>query len=602
MLHDQPLHILRMLLDRPGEVVTREEIQKELWPSDTFVDFEDSLNHAIRRLREALDDSADHPRFVETLPRRGYRFIAPVEAVAPVGARPDLIGDPRPEGAARRAALQKRFALAGGLLVATAALLALNVAGLRDRVLRAVGAVREPPLQIHSIAVLPLENLSGDEEQEYFADGMTDALITDLGQISALRVISRQSMMHYKGTNKRLPEIAKELNVDAIVEGTVQRSGERIRITAQLLDARSDRHLWASAYERDLRDVLALQSEVAQAVARAVHVQLSPLEQIRVARARAVDPQAFELYLKGRDWQRRHDRKRSLECFQRAVERDPTFARGYIGLASAYASLGHAGELPAVDAFAKVKAFGHRALELDDSLTEARLAIADGLQHGEWDWLGAERELRQALEVNPNSASARGVYSHHLSLLGRPREAIAEAKRALEIDPLSAWRYHGLGTAYFFDRQYDLTLEQCQKTLQLSPEFKDAHELIAWACVEKGMFKEAIAEFSKDDPDFRNIPPIMGHLGNAYARAGQRAAAHRILQELIEQTKEKRGAYEVALVYTGLSEKDRAFEWLENAYNMHDKGMCYLKVDPSLDPLRSDPRFQDLLRRMNFPE
>jgi len=593
-LQEQPLQILAMLLERPGEVVTREEIQKKLWPTDTFVEFDHSINAAIQRLRIALGDSADNPRFVETMARRGYRFIAPVD----VGAG---LAPPR----AQQAAPLRRYwlvAAAGGAGVAILAVfLALNVAGLRDRVLRAVGAVPEPPLQIQSIAVLPLENLSGDKDQEYFADGMTDALITDLGNISALRVISRQSVMVYKGSKKPLPEIARELNVDAVVEGTVQRSGNRVRITAQLLDARADRHLWAEAYERDLRDVLTLQGEVAQAIGREVQVKLTPEEQARLAAVRPVNPEAHDLYLKGFDWVNRSNGqapilKKALECFQQAIQKDPNFARAYLGVAETYNILGNANQLPSDEAYPKAKAYARKALELDDTLDEAHVELANALAFGDWDWSSAEHEYKRAFEINPNSAAAQSGYSFYLTFIGQPAEAIAEAKRFEEISPGLAGSYMCLACVYLWARHYDEALAQFRKGMELNPNARPQF-FLGWIYVEKGMYEEAIAEFQQLPDGVAKF----GHLGNAYARAGNKAEARKAIQKLAGFTKRGLGTYEIALVYAGLGEKDQALMWLEQAYKAHDKGMPFLKVDPSLDPLRSDPRFQDLLRRMNFP-
>jgi TolB-like protein/DNA-binding winged helix-turn-helix (wHTH) protein len=587
-LPPQPFKVLVLLATRPGQLVTREEIQHQVWSGETFVDFELGLNYCLNQIRTALGDHARTPRYIETAPRRGYRFIAPVEAVAPVYDR-------RPEDAAHRAALQRRIALAAGALVAIfAVLLGLNVASLRDRL---VGARHGVPLpKIESIAVLPLENLSHDPEQEYFADGMTDALITDLGKVSALRVISRQSTMRCKGSKKPLPEIARELKVDAVVEGTVQRSGERVRITAQLLDARTDRHLWANAYERDLRDVLALQSDVAQAVAREVRVKLTPQEQSRLAHARPVNPEAHELYLRGSNLLEQGDRKRSLEYFQQAIDKDPNFARGYVGIAWAFNNLGDGEELASVEAYSKTKAFARQALELDDNLDSAHMWLGKALVAGDWDWLGGEREIKRALEINPNSAGAHSMYSGYLYIMDRREEAIAESRRALEISPNLAGPHYHLASAYFFGRRYDEAIAQCQEVLELNP--KRCRDVLGWSYREKGMYKQAIAEFLQ----LPDGPPKLGHMGNAYGRAGNKTEAQKALQRLIEMSKQRVGNYAVALVYAGLGEKDRAFEWLEKAYKVRDKGLCYMKVDPALDPLRSDPRFQDLLRRMNFPK
>ena len=600
-LPPQPFKVLVLLATRPGQLVTREEIQHQVWSGETFVDFELGLNYCLNQIRTALGDHARTPRYIETVPRRGYRFIAPVTPVSPpaVGAG---LARPR-EGKA----LPYKYVVlaAGGIIAVLVVLFALNVASLRDRLLTAVGAGLRPapgqvadlPLpKIRSIAVLPFENLSRDPEQEYFSDGMTEALISEVGQIGALRVISRTSVMTYKGAKKPLPQIARELNVDAVIEGTVLRSGDRVRVTANLLHARTDRHLWAESYEREMRDVLALQGELAQAIAREVRVKLTPHEQSRLARGRPVNPEALELYLKGSDSLERGDRKRSLEYFQQAVQKDPSFARAYVGIAGVYSNLGDAEELASVEAYSKEKAFARKALELDDNLDSAHARLAKALIAGDWDWLGGEREIKRALEINPNSAGAHNMYSGYLYLMDRPEEAIAESRRALEISPNLAGPYVGLGHAYYFGRRYDEALAQYQKALQLNPN-ANMHSGLGMAYREKGMYKEAIAEFLQM-PD---NPVKFGHLGNTYARAGQRAEAQKGLQKLIELSKHKRGTHAVAVVYAGLGEKDRALEWLEKAYKVHDKGMCYLKVDPPLDPLRSDPRFQDLLRRMNFP-
>jgi len=482
-------------------------------------------------------------------------------------------------------------------LLVVALLIGLNVAGLRDRVLRSVGAVREPPSQIQSLAVLPLANLSGDKDQEYFADGMTEALISEVGQISALRVISRQSVMHYKGSDKPLTQIAQELKVDALIEGSVLRSGDKVRVTAQLIGAVPERHLWARSYERDLRDVLALQSEVAQAIAREVQVKLTPQEQTRLASARPVNPEAHGLYLKGSDSRGRGDSKKALEYFQQAIQKDPGFARGYLGIAQAYNDLGFIEEMGAVEAFSNQKAFARKALELDGSLAEAHVALADALYRGDWDWAGAERELNLALELNPNSELAHHTYSRYFRLLGRNQESIAEARRALEINPLSAGSYLMLGMAYYSDRRYDEALPQFQKVQEITPQMSPHGELGS-VYREKGMYKEALGQLLQLPAG----PLKLGELGDTYARMGNKAAAQAAIQKLVDSSaKNPVGTFEVAVVYAGLGEKDRAFEWLQRAYKVHDSEMCYLKSDPRLDPLRSDPRFQALLRRMNFP-
>ena len=615
-LPPQPFKILALLASRAGQLVTRKEIQQQVWGDETFVDFEHGVNFAIKRIREALGDNTETPQFIETLPRRGYRFIAPVEAGerggAPTGAQASgaatavaALDEPRHSDEGEPAvkappyyARPRALALATGGLVALAAILVgLNFAGLRNRLAAAVGARYDlPPPRIESIAVLPLANLSGDPAQEYFVDGMTDSLIAELGQIGSLRVISRTSIMQYKGAKTPLPQIARELNVDAVIEGSVLRSGDRVRVTAQLIGAVPERHLWARSYERDLRDVLALQGEIARTMAEGIKAKIAPNEQARLTRAHTVNPEALELYLKGNDWLGRGDKKKALEFFQHAIEKDPNFARAYLGVAWVYEGLALSVELSSVEAFTKAKTFARKALELDESLAEAHVALADALLRGDWDWAGAERELNLALELNPNSDVAHDSYSRYFRLLGRYQESVAEARRGLEINPLTESSYIILGMAYYFGRQYDEALPQFRKAQQMAPS-RLTHVVLGWVYREKGMHKEAVAELLQL-PDGSQK---WGHLGNAYARAGQRAEAQRLLQKSIEQSKHEVGANEVALVYAGLGEKDRAFEWLEKAYKVHEGDMSFLKVDPPLDPLRSDPRFQDLVRRMNFP-
>jgi eukaryotic-like serine/threonine-protein kinase len=514
---------------------------------------------------------------------------------ARVGIRTGL-GPPKGASVSRRAApIGNRLivAVAAAAVVMVAAVLAaLNVAGLRDRVLR-----RDvPPPKIESVAVLPLTNLSADPSQEYFADGMTEALISELGQIGALRVISRQSVMRYKGSDKPLTQIARELNVDAVVEGSVLRAGDRVRITAELIGAVPERHLWARSYERDLRDVLTLQSEIARAMAEGVKAKVAPDEEARLTRSHTVNPEAHGDYLKGADSLSRGEYKKAIEYFQQAIQRDSGFARGYLGIAEAYNLLGFAEEIGAVEAFSNQKAFARKALELDDTLAEAHVSLAEALYRGDWDWAGGERELKFALGLNPNSALAHGTYSRYFRLVGRNQESIVEAKRALEIDPLSARSYVMLGMAYYSDRRYDEALLQFQKAQDIDPNSSSL--MLGSVYREKGLYKEALVRFLR----LPDGPAKLGGLGNTYALMGNKPAARAAIQKLVDGSAKNRvGTYEVAVVYTGLGEKDRAVEWLERAYKVHDSQMCYLKSDPRLDPLYSDLRFQDLLRRMNFP-
>jgi TolB-like protein/DNA-binding winged helix-turn-helix (wHTH) protein/Tfp pilus assembly protein PilF len=615
----QPFQVLALLLERPGELVTREEIREKLWPGDTFVDFEHSVNSLIKRLREVLGDDPLAPRFIETLPRHGYRFIAPVETVAPVSPPATSVAalyerrhleEAEPAVVDRRYSVRARtLALAvGGLVTLVAVLVGLNIAGLRERVLRALGAAREPPLQIRSIAVLPLENLSGDPQQDYFADGMTEELITNLGKISSLRVISRTSVMRYKGTKKPLPEIAKELNVDALVEGTVLRSGDRVRITANLLHAKTDRHLWSETYERDLGDILTLQDEVAQDIAKEIQIKVKPQEQARLASTRPVNPAAHEAYLKGQFFFNKltkEDLLKAIEYAQQAIQIDPDYAAAYGLLASSYweSSVTGFGDLPNREAAQKTRAAAMKALELDDTLAEAHVGLGSVLDRNDWDWAGAEREFKRAIELNPSFGRAHAMYAFDLMLVGRGAESIREAKRALELDPFSAHSYLTITLMYYYNlRQYDQSLEYARKWLEMFPNNPGGYDWLANNLVAKGLYDEAIEARKKYMALRGEKPEDIAALGRAYEVGGIRG----VWRWELERAKERSARAEVspeyfANRYARLGEKDKAFEWLEKGYQQRDHEMAFVRGHPAYDKLRSDPRFQDLLRRMNFP-
>jgi eukaryotic-like serine/threonine-protein kinase len=480
-----------------------------------------------------------------------------------------------------------------------AALIGLNIAGLRDILLTAAGikgAVRAP--KIESIAVLPLVNLSGDPQQEYFADGMTEALITDLSKIRALTIISRTSVMQYKGvTKKPLPQIARELGVDGVVEGSVMRVGDRVRITAQLIQAASDRHLWADSYDRDLRDILALQSSLAQAIAREISIVITPREQSQLAITRPVNPEAYELYLKGVSAKSQTE---SEDYFRRALEIDPSYALAWTQLAWTYNSRGSGVGLSYSEAYPKAKAAAHKALDIDPNQADAHAALAFVALESDWDWSLAERESLKALELNANSVWAHETYASYLVRMGRTREALAEAQRGVELNPLSPTAFAYQAFTCWLAHEYDQAFESARRSMTLQGLQSDRGDtIVARVYRDKGMYAESITEWEK----MKDGAIALGHGGNAYARAGKRTKAQECIRQLKERVvQDSLGTYEIALVYTGLGEPDQAFGWLEKAYRAHDKGLTYLKIDPTLDPLRSDARFQALLRRMNFPE
>ncbi len=458
--------------------------------------------------------------------------------------------------------------------------------------------------RIRVLAVLPLENLSGDPEQDYFTDGMTEALIADLAKIGALRVISRTSVMQYKGARKPLPEIARELNVDAVVEGSVLRVGERARITAQLIEATTDQHLWAESYERDLHDVLTLQREVARAIAQEIKITLTPREKAHLASARAVHPEALELYLKGRyHWNRRTQEgfDRSIEYFQQALELDANYALAYAGLADTYASLAIWGRLPIKAVLPKAKAAALKALELDNTLGEAHAVLAYLASTYEWDWSTAEREYKRAIDLSPSDATVHYMYAwNFLHPMGRHKESVAEARRARELDPLSIPINVGLGRLYHRAGQYENAIEEYRKALELDPDAVYAQWALGVAYVQTGMYEEAIATFLK-----RKVPTAGSNwaLGYAYGVSGKRGEARKVLNSLLQRRNQGHvPPTMIAIVHVGLGEKDKAFEWLEKAYEERDDWLTSLKVEPWLDPLRSDLRFHSLLHRMNFPE
>ena len=461
--------------------------------------------------------------------------------------------------------------------------------------------------RIRSLAVLPLENLSPNPEEEYFADGMTDALITTLAQIGVLRVISRTSVMRYKGARKPLPEIARELKVDAVIEGTVVRSGARVRITAQLIHAANDTHLWARSYESDLRDVLALQSDVARTIAQEIQIQLTPQEKARLARTGPVDPGAYEAFLKGRHhWYRRSPDalKRSLGYLQQATAEDPTYALAYAGLADAYNSMGwdlYGISAPA-ESFPKAKAAAKRALELDPNCAEAHAALGWAATAYDWDWIAAETEFRRAIELKPQYGPVHIWYSHFLKAMGRTKESFEESRRALECDPLGLVLNMHMGWHYLYLREYKQAIEQLLKTLELDPGFLPAKMFLGEAYEQVGMFAEAIAEFEETLKLADRQPIYLAGLGHAYAVSGKRDEAFNTIQELNQlSTQQFVSARGVAEIYMGLSDKEQAFAWLDKAFEQRNGWLLHAKENQRYDSLRTDPRYIDLVRRMNLP-
>ena len=587
-LQPQPFQILMLLVERAGQIVTREELTQKLWSSETYVEYDRSLNRAVVKLRDVLGDSAESPRFIETLPKTGYRFIAPVTGSSPVVAVEKE--QPRP-----RASNPARWLFSVVVLAVVMAYVAVKI-------------FRHPPLApaIHSIAVLPLSNLSGDASQDYFADGMTEELISDLSQVSALRVISRTSVMQYKNTTKSLRDIGRELNVDAIVEGSVERSGGRVRINAQLIYAPTDTHLWAKRYQRDLGDVLALQDDVAGAIAREIRIKLTASEQTRLASSHPINPQAHENYLKGLFHIRKRtetDLVKSIAYFQQAIEIDPSYAMAYAGLADAYALQGSLLYMvfPPKEAMPKSKAAAIRALQLDDSLGEAYATLAYIETLYDWDWQKSENDFIRAIELNPNYAQAHAWYAMHLMAMGKHQEAIAEVTRARELDPLSLIINTSEGLMYYFAGRYDNAIQQFQNTLELDPDFFVARWELGMAYQQKQNYDQAASEFQKARKLSPGNTSILESLAEAYALSGKKKEALRILDQLDRLSKrEFVSPYIFAELNVALENTDQAFKRLETAFDQRDNNLIFLNVDPSLQTIRSDPRFQELLRRVGL--
>ena len=622
-LEEKPFQALVILLQHPNEVVTREELRTQLWPADIFIDFDNSLNTAIAKVRRALNDNAEKPRFIETVGRRGYRFAAPVSpaeadqdkrtsgaqdsASAGVPNSPGAAsksGSPSGTGSGEAAKPQSRgvaigysLGIAAGVVVATVAVLVgLNVSGVRDRFAGASDARR-----VRSLAVLPLANLSGDKEQDYFADGMTDELTTNLAKIRSLQVISRTTMMQYRDAHKPLPQIAQELNVDAVVEGSVVRSGSMVRITAQLIDARHDRHLWAQSYERQVSEILNVQDSVALDIASAVKAELGPEEHESLTAHRSVNPAAYEAYLRGRNKlgkQASGPIKESVQDFQRAIDLDPLYAPAYSGLADAYSLMANYSALEPKEAFPPAKAAAMKALSLDPLLAEAHASLGLVKSNYDWDWAGAEREYKRAIELSPSYAIAHLRYARHLSIVGRHDEAVAEIERAREIDPLSLVIRSNVGIALYYARRYDEAIRESRNVLAVDPNRFWSRVFVAMSYEQKGDYPEAIRESEKVRAYFHGAPNVS--LAHAYALTGRAIEARRMLRELQQKPNSDSAWFYIAGAYAALGDKDRAFDWLQKAYAERDFALATIAVNPWMDPLRSDLRFQDLLRRLGL--
>ena len=600
-LQDQPFRVLAALLEHPGEIVTRDELHERLWPVHTFVDFETGLNATIKKLRQALRDDADSPRFVETIPKRGYRFIASVEVWGPAGAssrKPQLdlereeaevaIRPERPRQRIRRIAL-----IAGGLLLVAALAVGAVVLTLKKEA-KPNGAI----VRINSLAVLPLESLSSDKESDFYAEGMTDELITQLAKLSPLRVISRTSIMPYERKRQPLTDIARELKVDAIVEGTVLRSDHRVRITAQLIQVNPERHLWAESYERDERDVLSLQSELAQDIARRIRVTVISAHD-SAQPAGPLNEAAHEAYLHGLYWWHRRgsdNESKGLQFFERAAMLDPSYAPSWAGIANSYIVMAHHGTLPPKDAMPKAKVAALKALAIDDRLAEAHAALALIETAYDYDYTAAEREFKRAIELNPNYPTAHHWYAHYLVIRQRFPEALGEIQQAHDLDPYSLPINEFYGMARYYSRDYAGALRYFHSMGDLDPR---AASMAAGGLVtvaeQQGDYAQALEQWRKvlatSDGDQGAVA-----LAGAYASSG----AQGYWRERIKLSAKAVSPFEAAAVYARAGDKAAALDALNRAYEERSPWLNFIAADPAFDGIRSHPRFRKLLQRLRL--
>lgn len=590
-IQPQPLRVLAVLAEHRGEIVSREQLRERIWGAATFVEFDQGLNYCIRQIRVALHDEASKPAYVETLPKQGYRFIASVTGLEPQEAEPSIAN----EGSELAVDLGRprfrwRWAVAAVALVLIVGAIAWRL------------WPRADSHHIRSIAVLPLRNNSRNPDQQYFADGMTEVLTTGLARLSELTVIAKTSVMRYQGTQKSTPEIARELNVDAVVEGSVQMSDGHVLITAELIDGPTDRHLWAKSYERDIRDALALQNEVAQAIAAEINLRLTPEDKSRLVRRQSTNPEAQEAYLRGLYWyDQGRDWGKSFAYLLDATKKDPNFAPAYAALSTTYPFMIYEQNLPMKEAYPEWRAAVAKAIELDDGSAEAHVSLGFLLENHDWNWTEAERELKRAIQLNPNSAEAHLWYAVDLGQMGRLDEAIAESARAVQLSP-----YSRLANLLYADHlisagQFPKALEQARKMLDFGPNA--AHGVMGLAYEQMGDLNMAIAEFQKAVNNAKRNFTSLANLAHAYAIAGDKPRALELLAELQDLRKRRSvDPFEIAIVYAGLGDKDRAFEWLEKSYDERPSNLPDIKAEPRMNPLRSDSRYHELLLRMGLPE
>src|SRR5450631_793194 len=588
-LQEQPFRVLALLVDRAGQVVTREELRQKVWPTDAYVAFDQGLNNAIKKVRDALGDSANSPGFIETLARRGYRFVAPV------GAMPQ-----RPSESQVRFGLRnlRKPALIG---FASASLLAALAYWAWHGSTMSAG----PPSEKVILAVLPFDNLSRDPDQEFFSDGLTEEMIAQLGKLNPKRltVISRGSVAKYKDSRLAANQIGQELHADYLVQGSVRRAADRVRITVQLIQVRDQTDLWAESYDRELKDILTLQDSVSRTIANQIHITLTPGQQKKLPGRTNLDPEAYEAYLKGRYyWNKRtgDGLQKALIYFQQAINKDPTYGAAYSGLADCNSGLAWHGFKSPAEALPKANAAALKAIEFDPRSAEAHASLGLVLTH-RWDWAGAEAEFRHALRLDPRYANAHHWYGDYLSIMGRHDEALLEARQALALDPLNLMIGTWVGRRYYLARKYELAIEQGRNTVELDANFSAAHLLLGENYVQVGMREQGLVELQTAASLSGNSPLYLAQVAVAHASAGRKTEAIRIIAQLqtIAGTRYV-SPYGLAQIYAALNDKEQTFKWLQMAYDDGAVWLSYLAVDPVFDGVRSDQRFQDLLRRTHL--
>jgi len=587
-LQDQPFRVLSLLIDRAGQVVTREQLRENIWPSDVYVTFDQGLNNAIKKVRIALEDSADNPRFVETVAKRGYRFIAPVTV------EPQEASEPASPQRSRSFRKTPAFALAAAVVLASLAYWSWHRPAPRAK------TSSEKVI----LAVLPFDNLSRDPEQDFFSDGLTEEMIAQIGKLNPQRltVIARNSVAKYKGSSQSASRIGADLHADYLVQGSVRRAANHVRITVQLIEVPHQTDLWTESYDREINDILALQDSVARTIARQVNVTLASDQLARPSNPHPLDPEAYDAYLKGRYcWNKRTADGLQKAClyFQQAISKDPSYGAAYSGLADCNSGLAWHGFVSPAEALPNAYAAALKAIELDPQSSEAHASLGLVLHH-RWDWPRAESEFRRALELGPQYANAHHWYGDYLSVKGRHDEALLEARQALELDPLNLMIGSWLGLRYYLARDYDRAIEQSRNTVDLDPNFAAAHLVLGENLLARQP-QDALAELQTAARLSGDSPLYLAQVAVADAASGRQPEARRLVAQLQKMSSERYvSPYGIAQVYAALDDREQSLRWLQKAYDGRAVWMSYLAVDPLFDRFRSDLRFRDLLQRVGL--